>query len=281
MKLTTLEDMWRFAQYAHKAGIRRRSLTSAEQAFCVIQYGDELGIGPMASLKGITFKGDTPTVDGDLALALVRASGKCSYVTELFDLSKQVATCIAKRVDQDKEIVSTFSIDDAKKAGLTGKSGPWKEYTNRMIRYRALGFCLRDAFPEVMQSIHITQEIEEDEPLAVPETDVPPRDERRTPAQMPEEEPKTSEVSQPEETPPVAPPKVNDATLKALRKGVWNKYLDRYQLSVNTPDELAAAQESFLSYCYLVLGRTIESGGQLTLEDVQKLNTALDAGGEE
>ena len=177
MKLTTLEDMWKFAQYVHKAGIRKRTINSAEQAFCIIQYGDELGIGPMASIKGITFKGDMPTVDGDLALGLVRNSGLCEYVKESFE--NGTATCIVKRQDQDTSIKRQFSHADAQKAKLIGKPGPWSQYEERMKRYRALGFALRDSFPEVMNGIHITQEIEEDT-LDPPTCNTPKRQDRRT-----------------------------------------------------------------------------------------------------
>lgn len=307
MKLQTLEDMWRFAQYAVKAGIRssgKRPMT-AEMAFCVIQYGDELGIGPMASLKGITYKGDTPTVDGDLALGLVRASDNCEYVVETFDPATETAMCEAKRKDQSQVIVRTFSMDDARKANLVGKYGPWKDYPHRMLRYRALGFCLRDAFPEVMQGIHITQEVEEDT-LPVPECDTPSRQERRNPeppktvmeeiqdeidAAVAEADDEPQEHVEAHQSPITSAPAVasqpvlssagahplpaNDAMLKILRQSVWKQFCETFELD---PKNVADTGDAFIQYCMAILElprEQVNSGSKLTVPMLQKLQSAL------
>lgn len=308
MKLQTLEEMWRFSQYAVKAGIRssgKRPMTP-EMAFCVIQYGDELGIGPMASLKGITYKGDTPTVDGDLALGLVRASDNCEYVIENFDPETETATCTAKRKDQAEPIKRSFSMADARKAKLTERYGPWKDYPHRMLRYRALGFCLRDAFPEVMQGIHITQEVDDDV-MPVPECDTPPRQERRThePAQsvmqdiqdeidtvfnddVPDDQEAVSPQAPAANTPPGSaaagaslPQQANESMLKVLRQSVWRQFCEKFDLD---PKNVEDTGEAFILFCMGVLDlprHQVDSGSKLTVPMLQKLQAELNGGGDD
>jgi hypothetical protein len=51
-----------------------------------------------------------------------------------------------------------FSIEDAKRAGLLGKSGPWQQYTARMLTLRARAFALRDKFADVLKGLSMAEE---------------------------------------------------------------------------------------------------------------------------
>ena len=61
--------------------------------------------------------------------------------------------------------MTTFSEQDAKVAGLWGKSGPWKQYPKRMLQMRARGFNLRDNFADILGGL-ITAEEARDMPEA-------------------------------------------------------------------------------------------------------------------
>jgi hypothetical protein len=64
----------------------------------------------------------------------------------------------------------TFSVTDAKRAKLWGRTGPWSDYPDRMLQLRARGFALRDVFPDVLRNL-VTREEAEDyrvvEPVVV------------------------------------------------------------------------------------------------------------------
>ena len=47
---------------------------------------------------------------------------------------------------------------DAKRAGLWGKSGPWTQYPDRMLLFRARGFALRDAFGDYLRGLRTVEE---------------------------------------------------------------------------------------------------------------------------
>lgn len=137
-----------------------------------VQWGYEIGLAPMQALQNIAVINGKPSVYGDAAMALVQASPVCEDIEETFEGEGEnlVAVCVAKRKDR-KPVVARFSVNDAKRAGLWGKQGPWTQYTRRMMQMRARGFALRDAFPDVLRGL-ITVEEAQDYPTT--EKDVTP-----------------------------------------------------------------------------------------------------------
>lgn len=125
---------------------------------CLIamQWGAELGLKPLQALQNIAIINGRPALWGDAVIALVRNSPLCEYVTESDD--GHAATCRVKRRGEAEE-TRTFSMDDAKTAGLLGKAGPWTQYPKRMRQMRSRAFALRDVFPDVLRGMAIAEEI--------------------------------------------------------------------------------------------------------------------------
>ena len=130
-----------------------------------VQWGYEMGLAPMQALQNIAVINGKPSVYGDAMMALVQASSVCEDVEEFFEgegTTNPVAVCVAKRRGR-KPVTAKFSVEDAKRAGLWGKGGPWSAYPKRMMQMRARGFALRDAFPDVLKGL-ITAEEAQDYP---------------------------------------------------------------------------------------------------------------------
>jgi hypothetical protein len=128
------------------------------------------------ALQRIAVINGRPSIWGDGAMGLVRASGLCEYVYEAIDGDgdHMVAVCRVKRKGEKNPIERTFSVADAKKAGLWGKAGTWQQYPKRMLQMRARAFALRDLFADVLGGLYIAEELEgldEDRPIK----DVTPR----------------------------------------------------------------------------------------------------------
>ena len=170
LALQTFDDAWRFWQMVAKTEFAPKDFKGKPEA-CLLagQHGAELGLGPMQSLQCIAVINGRPSIWGDAALALVQSSAVCEFVYEVVDGDgdAMIATCEAKRRGYPKSTVSRFSVADAKKAGLWGKSGPWTQYPKRMLQLRARGFALRDAFPDVLKGL-VTAEEAQDYPTATP-----------------------------------------------------------------------------------------------------------------
>jgi hypothetical protein len=130
-----------------------------------IQWGTEIGLAPMQALQNISVINGKPSVYGDAAMALVQAHPACEGVEEFFEgegTPNPVAVCIAHRRGR-KPVTARFSVEDAKRAGLWNKQGPWTQYPKRMLQMRARGFALRDAFPDALKGL-ITAEEAQDYP---------------------------------------------------------------------------------------------------------------------
>jgi hypothetical protein len=141
-----------------------------EDCVLAVQHGAELGLGPMQSVQSIAVINGRPSIWGDAAIALVKGSAVCEYISERIegDGDSMTAICEAKRRTDPTATVSTFSVADARKAGLWGKAGPWQQYPKRMLQLRARGFALRDAFPDILRGL-VTAEEAQDYPKLEPE----------------------------------------------------------------------------------------------------------------
>lgn len=132
-------------------------------------WGKEIGLGTLQSLQNIAVINGKPSVYGDAMLALVQASPVCEGIDEHIEnegTPNPSAVCIARRKGR-MPVIARFSVEDAKRAGLWGKAGPWQAYPKRMLQMRARGFALRDAFPDVLKGL-ITAEEAQDYPTDEP-----------------------------------------------------------------------------------------------------------------
>ena len=161
LSLSTMSDALAFAEMVSKTEFAPKDFKGKPEAcLLAIQHGAEIGLSPMQSLQSIAVVNGRPTIYGDAALAVCLASPVCEWVTESVDGdgATMVATCSAQRRGYPKPITSTFSVADAKAAGLWGKSGPWTQYPKRMLAMRARGFALRNAFADVLRGLVTAEE---------------------------------------------------------------------------------------------------------------------------
>ena len=135
-----------------------------EAILIAMQMGYEVGLNPMQAIQNIAVIGGRPAIWGDAMLALVLSHSACEYVRDGVegDGDARHGWCEAKRRGSPP-IKRTFSVSDAKRAGLWNKSGPWQQYPDRMLQMRARGFALRDAFPDALRGL-ISQEEAQDIP---------------------------------------------------------------------------------------------------------------------
>ncbi|MEA2028032.1 MAG: hypothetical protein U9N49_03545 [Campylobacterota bacterium] len=141
------------------------------------QKGLELGLKPLQALSTIAVVNGRATIWGDGLIALVKNSSKEEWTHEVLsgEGDKMIATCETKRLNQEQTIVRSFSVADAKKAGLWGNN-VWAKYPKRMLQMRARGLTLRDAYPDVLNGLEIAEEITDlnnqlhDEAVKAPKT---------------------------------------------------------------------------------------------------------------
>ena len=156
---TTFQEAWQIAEALASSDLVPRDYKGKPANILVaMQMGAELGLAPMQSVQGIAVIGGRPAAFSDTQLALVRASGLLENINEFAEGG--VATCEVTRKGETPT-VRTFSIEDAKVAGIWGRPGPWSQYPKRMLQMRARAFALRDTFPDVLKGLHVAEEVQD------------------------------------------------------------------------------------------------------------------------
>ncbi len=134
-----------------------------------MQFGAEIGLGPLAALQSVAVINGRPSLWGDAMLAVCMGHREWEWFRETTESGKPAAdgkvsaddvkaVCTIKRRGMSERTVA-FSIKDAKRAGLWEKSGPWTLYPQRMMQLRARAFCLRDMFPDALRGISSAEEM--------------------------------------------------------------------------------------------------------------------------
>lgn len=163
---TSITEAIKFSEMLAKSQmVPKQYQGKPEDVLVAVQWGCEIGLAPLQALQNISIINGKPAVYGDAAMALVLASPVCENIEETIEgegTPNPVAVCVAKRRGRSP-VVARFSVEDAKRAGLWGKQGPWSAYPKRMLAMRARGFALRDAFADVLKGL-ITAEEAQDYP---------------------------------------------------------------------------------------------------------------------
>jgi hypothetical protein len=155
----TIDDALRFAELLCKSSIVPKDYQgNAGNVLVAMQWGMELGLQPLQAMQSIAVINGRPSIWGDAMIALVRASGLMEAMRE--DIGDEQCTCHVKRRGEPEQS-RTFTVDDAKKAGLWNKQGPWQTAPKRMLQMRARAFALRDIFPDVLRGMYVGEEAQD------------------------------------------------------------------------------------------------------------------------
>lgn len=142
-------------------------------AVAAILFGLDLGLPPMQALNCIAVVNGKPSVFGDGFLAVILSAPMFEDHEEWYEVKGErvetvaiadlafddtTAVCLFKSRRKLNPTIRRFSVAHAKKANLWGKSGPWSQYPDRMLMYRARGFAGRDTFPERLRGVIIAEE---------------------------------------------------------------------------------------------------------------------------
>jgi len=113
-----------------------------------ILAGQELGLSPMASIRGVHIVQGKPLLSADTMVALVLGSGVCEYFSVVEETDTKV-TYETKRNGSPHPQRVTWSDDDTKLAGLAAKDN-WRTHKRQMRRARCKAMLARDVYPDVL-----------------------------------------------------------------------------------------------------------------------------------
>lgn len=130
----------------------------AGNVLIAVQMGQAVGLQPLQAIQNISVINGRPCLWGDGMLAVCRAHGAWRGMEETFDDGTMAARCVVRRANEPDSAV-TFTQEDAKKAGLWGKQGPWQQYPKRMLVLRARAFALRNQFSDALMGFQSAEEV--------------------------------------------------------------------------------------------------------------------------
>lgn len=110
-----------------------------------ILTGIELNMGPMESLREVNVVKGRPTLSSGCMLArAIRAGVRVEWMESSATTSRLKLTRSGVSYEQ------AWTIEDAKRAGLLDKDGPWRTYPAAMLRARAISAAVRAFCPDVI-----------------------------------------------------------------------------------------------------------------------------------
>lgn len=162
MTPTSVDEAFRLAKALSLSGdmIPKHFQNKPEAVMAAIMQGASVGLPPMQALQYIAVINGRATVWGDALPAMVMAAGHFVDVEIDGKGKDRAATATLTRSD-GRKVVRRFSMDDADRAGLLNKPGPWKQYPDRMLSMRARSFAIRDGAPDALVGLAIAEEVQD------------------------------------------------------------------------------------------------------------------------
>lgn len=129
-----------------------------EAIMACILMGREIGVGPMQSLSKIHIVDGRPAMAAELMRARALEAGHDLWIEEK---SSTRVTVAGRRKGSDKVSMVTWTMDDAKRAGIQGKNN-WRKYPRQMLTARATAELCRDIFADCLGGVSYSVEELED-----------------------------------------------------------------------------------------------------------------------
>ena len=160
----TMNDLEKAAQYIVKS--RLFGVQDATQAVTLMLLAQAEGIHPMRAIQEYHIIQGRPSLKADAMLARFQQAGGSLKWLELSD-----EVCAAEfSHPQGGTATIRWTIEDAKRAGLLGKTGSgWSKYPRAMLRSRVVSEGVRTVYPGVIVGSYTPEEVShfDSEPVTV------------------------------------------------------------------------------------------------------------------
>jgi hypothetical protein len=149
---------WRMSTAFAQSGVSGM-WKSPEAIFTAIQIGRRYGWTPVHSLQNLYPLQGSAHFKAISAMGLVLPHADKPPRVKREEKDGRPYSCTVTYTRKGVKTERTFSMDDAKQAGLVKSSGSWAFYAANMLYWRAGMFAAREAFPDVLSGIYAVEEI--------------------------------------------------------------------------------------------------------------------------
>ena len=158
VKASDLDGLMRVADMLGKAGpMLPAHIKSPGEALAVIMAGAELGIPPMAALRGLFLVNGKVGMDYSLMVGLLRRAG---YKVQWVAKGPERCELLITHPDGTTH-TEVWDVERAKKAKLWGNSGPWSTYPEAMLSARCVSSAARAFAGDVLAGCYSMDEVRE------------------------------------------------------------------------------------------------------------------------
>lgn len=172
---SNLKELKIMAESYLRSGFLPERFDTQAKVIVAYQMAKELKLAPLVAMRQIAVIEGTPSVYGDLPLALAQRSGLLESIEEFFideagdritwqnkNLSASAwgAVCLLKRKGDAAVSEYYFTLDQAKEAKLyppRKPNMPWSNYTADMLKYKARSRGLKSKFADCLNGISISE----------------------------------------------------------------------------------------------------------------------------
>jgi hypothetical protein len=126
--------------------------------FAIIQMAKSVGIDPLHALNGEMYNiGGKIGMGYEAMNKYIRQAGHSISFKELTDTK---VTLVGRRKDNGDTCEVSFSIDDARRAGLVKSGGTYEKYPRSMLFARCLSMLKRFLFADILCRVYVKEELE-------------------------------------------------------------------------------------------------------------------------
>lgn len=166
----TFEDLYRVSTQLLKSGMLPKAYDTVEKVMTGITMVRELKLAPLNGLKQLAIINGSPSLWGELPLALVRNSGLLESIDEFLidkdykkicfenrnlDAEIYAAVCVIKRKGCEQKSFAYTKMDADLNPNSRGMV--WKNYRSIMMKRRARSIAIKDEFGDVIGGITIAE----------------------------------------------------------------------------------------------------------------------------
>lgn len=148
-----------------------KTLDTEAKAIAAWQVAASLRLPPAVAIQNMAVINGSVCIWGQLPKALAEATGELEDFQLIYINKEQKKICLENmnlndptwaavvRIKRKNRSVNeySFSLDEAKAAGLLSKDGPWKLYTKTMLGRRAMGQAIKFDFPDALMGIGLAE----------------------------------------------------------------------------------------------------------------------------
>ena len=158
----SMDDARQLAKWMHES--RMFSAYGTPQAvLSTVLLGRELGLPAMAALRSVHVIEGKHSLSADLMVGLILKSGLAEYF-QLIESTDELCTFETKRKGAPKPMRLTYTIEQAKQAGLlqptrSGKPSAWQKMQKIMLTHRAKAGLGRLEYPDLLSGLYTPDEL--------------------------------------------------------------------------------------------------------------------------